>query len=458
MSEPANTAATNSPRLAKELRAPQVVALALGAMIGWSWVLLSASWVASAGAVGAPLAFGLGGVGILLIALLYAELASAMPKAGGEHVYVARALGDKAAFWCSWALLMAYVTVCVFESVALPTAIAYLAPNIDVVPLWEVAGSSVNLGFVIIGALGAALVTWANVVGIRTAARVQTVVTCSILAAGALLITGAVLAPELAAPAPDFTAGFAGFGAVLIIVPAMLVGFDVIPQSAEEIDLPPRRLGTLLVASVAAAVAWYALISMSVAAGLPQAQLDASQMGTADAATALWSSPAAGAALVLAGIGGIVTSWIAFVLAASRLMYAMALDRMLPSAFARLHPRYRTPANAIIAIGALSVAAPFAGRALLGWLVDAGSFTVVIAYLFVAAAYLVLRQREPELARPFRLPAGRLFGTLGLLAALGLFLLFLPFSPSGLSWPHEWLIVLGMALTGLLAYRQFAAR
>jgi amino acid transporter len=99
------------------------LALAFGAIIGWSWVLLTGQWIMTAGSGGALLAFVIGGLAMLFIGLTYAELASAMPRAGGEHVYSFRALGFGAAFVCTWALILAYVTVVAFEAVALATAL-----------------------------------------------------------------------------------------------------------------------------------------------------------------------------------------------------------------------------------------------------------------------------------------------------------------------------------------------
>jgi len=447
------SADANTSNLQKVLGARALIALSFGAMIGWSWVLLSANWVNDAGWLGAPLAFLIGGLAIVLIGLLYAELASSMPKTGGEHVYVLRALGPNASFWCSWALLMAYATVCVFEAVALPTGVEYLLPQIRFSTLWSVEGSPVDVGFVLIGVLGTVLVTWANYLGIRTAAVVQTIATSIIVACGLLLMFGAGLNGSTEAATAPFAHGIAGITAVIIMVPAMLVGFDVIPQSAGEIDLPPRRLGILLAISVAFAVLWYALISLSVGLGISAEQLnDSPAMGSAVAASNLWQSPLAGRLLVLGGIGGILTSWNAFVLGASRLMYAMASDGMLPKAFARLHPRYSTPHIAILSIGVACALAPLAGRTILVWLVDAGSFTIVIAYIFVAIAFLALRKNEPDMPRPFRLPAGQTIGRLALVSGLCLFCLYLPFSPSGLLWPQEWLIVLGMGLLGGLVF------
>ena len=93
-------------------------------MIGWSWVVLSGAWIDGAGTLGAMLAFAIGGGVMVLIGLTYAELASALPFAGGEHVYAERAFGPGAAFICTWSITLArYVSVCAFEAVALPTVV-----------------------------------------------------------------------------------------------------------------------------------------------------------------------------------------------------------------------------------------------------------------------------------------------------------------------------------------------
>ena len=86
------------------------------------------------------------------------------------------------------------------------------------------------------------------------------------------------------------------------------------------------------------------------------------------------------------------------------------------------------------------------------WLVDAGGLGITVAYAWVAAAFLALRQRGARAPRPFRLPGGRLLGVGALLAALGLSLLYLPFGPAALSWPAEWAIVLGWAGLGAGLY------
>ena len=249
---------------------------------------------------------------------------------------------------------MAYVTVCVFESVALPTAVEYLVPAIRVGTLWTVVDAPVDIGFVVVGWVGAIVMTVVNYVGIRTAAVVQNIVTGMIVAAGVFLIAGAATSGGIDTARPFIAEPAVGILTVLIMVPAMLVGFDVLPQSAEEVDLPPRRIGVLLVFSVGLAVLWYAAVSFAVASAIPNTELGDANMATADAAARLWQHPWAGDLLLIGGVGGILTSWNAFIIGGSRLIFALAESGSLPAVFARLHPRYKTPYAAILLIGILS--------------------------------------------------------------------------------------------------------
>ncbi len=435
-------------RFAKVLKAPQLLTLSFGAMIGWSWVLMTGVWLSEAGTLGTLIAFTAGGLAISLIGLTYSELAAAMPRAGGEHIYTHRALGSDWSFVCTWALLFSYLNVCFFESVALPTAVEYLLPQIRMGTLWNVLGSDVDIGFVIVGAVGTVLVTWVNYVGIRTAAFVQTLVTALILGAGVLLLTGAAFNGEVANAEPWIATPATGILAVLIMVPAMLVGFDVIPQSAEEIDLPANRIGRLLVISVFCAVARYIFITFAVGLGIPAANLANQQMATADAASSLWQGNWAGTILVLGGIGGILTSWNAFIVGASRVLFALAESGFVPAAFARLHPVYHTPYVGILTIGILSIFAPLFGRTILVWLINSGSFAVTIAFVFVAISFLVLRRTEPDMPRPFKVSHPNLVGYGAVVLALGLLSAFLPWSESALTWPDEWMTIMIWTLLG----------
>jgi amino acid transporter len=407
-------------------------------------------WLTDAGSLGTLIAFAVGGFAVALIGLTYSELAAAMPKAGGEHIYTQRALGHRWSFACTWALLFSYVNVCLFEAVALPSAVEYLLPEIRLGTLWTFLGSDVDLGFVLLGAGAAAAVAWINVLGIRTAAFMQMLVTGLIILSGALLISGAAAFGNLENTQPLIATPATGILAVLIMVPALLVGFDVIPQSAEEIDLPPNKIGRLLVISVACAVGWYVLIAFAVGLGLTSEQQASSEMATADAARALWQQPWAGTLLVLGGIGGILTSWNAFIVGGSRVLYALAQSGHVPAVFGKLHPTYKTPWVGIATIGVLSMIAPLFGKTILVWLINSGSFATTIAFLLVAISFLVLRHREPEMPRPFKVSHPRLVGYGAVTLSLGLIAAFLPWSDSSLQWPEEWLTIVVWSTLGIL--------
>lgn len=430
------------------IRRKEVLALSFGAMIGWSWVALTGGWINGAGSVGAMLAFLLGGIMVVFVGFTYAELASAMPKAGGEHVYSHRALGATASFICTWAILLGYVSVVAFEAVALPTVTEYLLPGFSRGFLWTVAGWDVQFTWVMVGVVAAIVMTTINILGIRTAARLQVLATTLILFVGVLLLGGGVVNGDVANMQPILTNGAAGFLGVMVMVPFMFVGFDVIPQSAEEVDIPFADIGKLLMISIAMAVFWYIAMIWAVSVGLSNAKLQASALPTADAMAVLLGGSWGGKLLVLAGIGGILTSWNAFLIGGSRAIFALARAGQLPASLGQLHPKYNTPHKAVLLIGVLSVVAPLFGRPALVWLVDAGGLGIVIAYAFVAGSFLMLRKREPDMDRPYKVRNGKIVGWVALILSIGIAALYLPGSPAALVWPYEWMIVLGWIVLG----------
>ena len=428
-----------------------VLALAFGAMIGWSWVVLSGTWIGAAGTLGAILAFLLGGTAMLLVGLTYAELASALPFAGGEHVYSHRALGSGASFICTWAIVLGYVSVVTFEAVALPTVLDSLIPGLDKIYLWQIAGWDVYLSWVLVGVAGSMVMTWINIRGVRMAALIQSVVVLAILLVGILFVSGALFTGDFANMRPLIRDSMSGITLVLVMVPFMFVGFDTIPQAAEEINLPFKEIGKVLMVSLAMAIAWYSLIVLGVGLVLPAPSMAGSAVATAYANATIYGE-LGGTMLLIAGLAGIITSWNAFILGGSRAIYALAKANLLPRSLGKLHPRYHTPVNAIILIGLLSIIGPFFGRPALVWLVDAGGLGIVIAYGMVAWSFLVLRRKEPELARPYRVRHGKLVGRSALLISIGLGILYLPGSPAALLWPQEWAIVLVWAILGVVLY------
>lgn len=400
------------------------------------------------------LAFLLGGMAVILIGVTYAELAASMPVTGGEHTYTHRALGVNVSFICSWSILFGYFSVVAFEAVALPTVVEYFIPNYNQGYLWTIAGWDVYATWVAVGMLGSVIVTWLNIRGMEVSAWFQKTAVVGILFVGILLFIGAILynpANSTAVQAPAFIGGAAGVMAVIVMVPFMFVGFDVIPQAAEEIDLTRPNIGKFLIISIVIAVLWYVAVAWSVGTTLPLIQAENSTLATADAMTNAWSGKWAGILLVIGGVLGILSSWNAFLIGGSRLLYAMSKAHMLPAFLGKLHPKYNTPMNAILLIGGLATLAPLFGRKMLVWIVDAGGFGIVIAYTCVAISFLVLRYREPDMVRPFRIPAGKLVGVITIILGLCLLVLYMPGMPSALI-AIEWWIFLGWTVLGIVLY------
>src|SRR5690625_1207839 len=253
---------------------------------------------------------------------------------------------------------------------------------------------------------------------------------------------------------PLFNKGIAGLLTVVIMTPFMFVGFDVIPQAAEEINLKQKKIGQILIFSVILAVVWYIAIIYGVSRVMTPGEINASSLVTADAmAKAFGGSRMMGNVLVLGGIGGILTSWIGFYVGGSRAIYALARAGMLPKALGEIHPKHRTPHKAILLIGLFSTIAPLFGRPALVWLVDAGGIGLVVAWLMVAISFLILRNRKPKMERPFFLKGGPVIGWIAIIMGIGIGILYMPGMPSALIWPYEWLIVGVWAILGIVFYK-----
>ncbi|MFJ5768426.1 APC family permease [Psychrobacillus sp. NPDC093180] len=427
-----------------------VLFLAFGAMIGWGWVVLSGEWILGAGTIGAMIAFVAGGILVIYVGLTYAELASAMPTTGGALIYVLRGVGPKTAFAAGWMLALGYISVVAFEAVALPTVVEYLFPNYKVGYMYTLNNYDVYASWVLVGVIGSIFVTVVNYFGVKSAAFLQMVLTIMIAIIGLLLIFGGVVNGQAANADPLFIGGLGGITIVAIMTPFMFVGFDVIPQTAEEMNVPARSIGKILILSVVLAVVWYLAIILAVGLGLDKNALAASTLPTADAMAELFGSGIFGIVLVLGGIAGIVTTWNAFIIGGSRILFAMADQKMIPAWFGKLHPKHGTPTNAVLFIGVLATVSPLLGRPMLIWLVNSGGIAIIIAYLLSAVAFVQLRKNEPDMERPFRAGKSSVVGWFAIIFSVFFVILYLPGMPAALAWPYEWAIFAGWSVLGLM--------
>ena len=436
-----------------------VLVIAFGAMIGWGWVVQSGDWIERAGVIGAMLGFVLGGVMIFFIGLTYAELTPAMPECGGEHVFSMRAMGPYGSFVCTWAIILGYVSVVCFEACAFPTIISYLWPGFLKGYMYTVAGFKIYASWVAVAVVFAFLITLINIRGAKTAAILQTILTVTIGAAGIALVVASLFTGNPSNLDGQVFEGTTSSSIISDIVrvaaisPFFFIGFDVIPQAAEEINCPLKKIGKILLLSIILAISFYALVIFAVGFVMDTGAIKSSYAGTglvtADAMAKAFHSTAMSKVIIIAGMCGIVTSWNSFMLGGSRAIYSMAESYMVPRIFKKLHPKYKTPTTAIWLIGILSMLAPFAGRQMLVWVSDAGNFGCVLAYCMVSISFLILRKKEPTLPRPYKVKHGMLAGGLAvLMSGIMLILYIVPTSGAALA-PQEWGIAGGWFVIGI---------
>ena len=446
----------------KVFSAWDILVIAFGAMIGWGWVVSTGNWIEKGGVLGAALGFCLGGVMIFFVGLTYAELTAAMPQCGGEHVFSHRAMGPTGSFICTWAIVLGYVSVACFEACAFPTIITYLWPGFLKGYLYTVAGFDVYASWLAVAIIVAFLIMLINIMGAKTAAILQTVLTCIIGGAGILLIVASVINGTVDnLDGQMFVGNTAGLNikailGVAAMSPFYFIGFDVIPQAAEEINVPPKKIGKMLILSVILAVVFYALVIIAVGLVLDSGAIIKSQeatgLVTADAMGTAFGMKIMAKVVIVGGMCGIITSWNSFLIGGSRAMYSMAESYMIPKTFAKLHPKHKTPINALILIGVLTMLAPFAGRQLLVWISDAGNFACCLAYCMVAVSFMILRKKEPDMPRPYKVPAYKFFGTMAVIMSGFMVCMYcIPGSGGSLILP-EWGMVGAWSLLGVVFY------
>ena len=444
----------------KVFSAWDILVIAFGAMIGWGWVVSTGDWIGRGGVIGAIIGFAIGGLMIFFVGLTYAELTSAMPQCGGEHVFSYKAMGPIGSFICTWAIILGYVSVVCFEACAFPTIIQYIYPGFLKGYLYTVAGFDIYASWLAVAVILSIFITYINIKGAKTAAILQTILTAIIGGVGILLIVSSAITGDVSNLQGQLFVGdstgsiLKAIISVAVVTPFFFIGFDVIPQAAEEINVPLKKIGKILILSIVLAVLFYALIILGVGYIMSPQDILASESGsgmvTADAMAKAFNSSIMSKVLIVGGMCGIVTSWNSFLIGGSRAMYSMAESYMIPRFFVKLHKKYKTPVNALYLIGALSVLAPFCGRKMLVWIVDAGNFGCCLAYCMVAISFIILRKKEPDMARPYKVKHYKIVGTIAvLMSGLMVLMYIIPNTGSTLVW-QEVIMAGGWCVLGLV--------
>lgn len=432
----------NRTELNKTLKPHWVWAIALGSAIGWGAFIQPVDWMATAGPLGVIIGFGIGALLMMLIAVSYGFLIRSFPVSGGEFAYAFISLGRTHAFISGWFLTLGYICIVALNASAFALMFKYVFPSvIEHFHIYTIAGWEVYGMEIIIATLGLAIFGYLNVKGTGISGSTQFIFALVMVASVVVLtlFVGAQPTSGLSNMQPYFPSNTTAFAAIISIVaiaPWAYVGFDAVPQAAEEFDFPARKAFGLIVFALIAAAAIYSLMIITTSmAGPWEESVDANHIwGTGVIVENLLGNLGL-AILVVALTMGIFTGLNGFILAGSRLLFAMARAKILPTSFGKLHTKHNTPHIAVIFTVIISAVAPWFGREALVWVVDMSSIGVSIAYLYTCyTSYYLFRWSNSNITNPsiqMVSPLKKFISLVGIIASSTfIFLLLIPASPA----------------------------
>ena len=439
-------------KLQRVMRPIDVWGLALGAIIGWGcFVLPGTAFLPKAGPGGTAVGMLIGALLIIVIAVSYGYLIRKYPISGGEFIYAKEAFGKRNAFVCGWAMILAYWSLIPLNATALAMISRYLFPGIvQQGLLYEIAGWEVYAGEVVLASAAIILMALINIRGIKQAAWMQTAIAMTLVGC-ILVVTFLVFCisdwSNLSPAFPDGRRWWKGVFSIVAMAPWAFIGFDCIPQSAEEYNFSHKKSTFIMISAVLVAAVLYIAVCAVTAVGVEPWQQLLSERSSWPTGYVVRNTIGLVGIIVL-GIAmfcAVVSGMNAFYISTSRLMYAMAKEGSLPKWFEHLSPKYGTPTNAILFIMVMSLFAPWFGREILLWIVDMTSVgaAIVFAYTTGSAAVIGYRERNRKYT---------VFGILGCLFSLFfLSLLIIPGMPGYLSIQSR-VVLFVWILIGVLFY------
>jgi APA family basic amino acid/polyamine antiporter len=364
-----------------------LTAIAVNGMVGAGILILPANVTRLLGG-NSLLAYLIAGAAVLLVALCFAEAGSLFEGSGGPYLYAREAFGRFAGFQTGVLLTLSRVA----GAAALSNGFTAYAGF-----LWPVLGS--GWGRAVAITIVFAVLTFVNYVGIRPGLWTINLLTVGKLLPLLLFCTIGLFHLGVRPEAAPFTALSLQQASLLLIY--AFGGFEFASIPSEEVIEPRRTLPVVILTSVAFVVAFYLMIQWVAMRTLPG--LGASAAPLAQAAQT-FLGPAGG---ILVAVGAVLSTTgtnSASILIGSRMLYALGRSGDLPSVFARLHPRYRTPGVSTLLFAAVAWVAALVGN--FGELATLGALSRVLYYTATCAAVPVLRRKKPAAGRAFTLPGG----------------------------------------------------
>ena len=452
-------------KLKKSMGAGSIWAVALGSIIGWGCFIQGGLWTQRAGGT-LPLFLGflVGGLLMIVVGYSYSYMIAKFPVAGGEFAYAYKGFGRTASYICGWMLSLGYLSIVALNATALPVLASYIFPGVfNKGYLYTIAGYDVYMGEVAIALFFIILFGIMNYMGAKSVGKLQLAMVLIMCAAVVISVVGTIVTGSFDASnlAPAYGAGGKTFGggfiSILALAPFLYVGFDCIPQSAEEYDFPPQKCKLLIISALIIGAVIYGLMALVTDCVIPWQ--DVLALTDASGAPVKWHTGAVlemamgkiGVVFVAVAVCmGIFTGMNGFFMTSSRLLFGMARAKMLPAAFAKIHPKHKTPSVCIIFVMIVCCICPFFGREVIGWVVDMCSVGTAFGYFFTCAgAYILLKKYGDENDTNRIHPVVALSGCVISVAIL--LLLIVPGSPAFMA-PQSFVALVAWIVLGVIFY------
>jgi len=443
-------------RLSRNLGLFSVTMMGVGGMIGAGIFALSGIAAGVAGPA-VVLVFIFNGIVTFLTALAYAELGAAFPRAGGGYVWVKEGLGGGNGFLAGWMSWFGYVVAGALYAIAFGGFAfhGWVATGLPTGGLPEDVLKTVFIVAVI------AVFTGLNFLGSEETGATGAAITVVKIAILALFIAFGAAAMFAANDwKPRFFGDFFPNGVAGVLVGMGLTfiafeGYEIIAQSGEEIIDPARNVPRGIFFSIAIAIAIYVAVGIvAIGATAPPPDMPAyrylgleRELAIVSVARQVFPWGIGGPLMLVSGLAATVSALNVTVFSASRVSFAMGREHNLPPVFARIHPKRLTPFVAVLATGALMLAAalllPIETAA------TAGGMMFLLMFIQVNMAVIALRRTRPEVTRGIHIPFFPVPALIAIAANAALVLYAISFNPVAVWTAFGWLVA------GFLAYHMY---